>query len=148
MTLLLAVIGAFAQAFAGTWTCHSAPNQNVPWVITQSPGETWTSVRWGDQESATGGIAYVGYVESLHTWVYRDFHYDGAYADITGTNTGNQWRWTGPYYAGGRTLNGDIVWTLTSHDRIDREFRSLQNGKLTPGGRDFCVRVRAGVYPR
>ena len=80
--------------------------------------------------------------------MYRDFHYDGAYADITGVQSGNQWRWTGPYYAGSQQLNGDIVWTLTSRDRIDRTFRSVTNGKLTPSGSDYCVRAPAAANPQ
>ena len=148
MTLLLAAISAFAQAFSGSWICHSGPNLLVPWVISQAPGEKWATVRWGDQTSDRGGVAYVAYVPALQHWVYRDFHYDGAYADLTGTNTGTAWHWTGPYYAGNDILNGDIIWTLTSHDRIDRTFRSLQNGKLTPSGSDYCVRAPEAAHPQ
>lgn len=140
-------LSAFAQAFAGSWLCHSQ-GIVVPWEITPAPAAAWTTVRWGDQSGTGGGIAYVGYVPKAGHWIYRDFHYDGSYADITGTQTGNRWRWTGPFYSGAREFHGDIVWTLTNSDRIDRTFRSLVNGKITPSGSDFCVRAAVTPHPQ
>lgn len=144
--LVLAAVSAFVQAFAGSWLCHSQ-NAVVPWNITGTPGGSWTTVSWGNQQGVNAGVAMVGYVPALGKWVYRDFHYDGSYADITGVQNGNQWRWTGPYYSGTQQLNGDILWTLSSHGRIDRAFRSVINGKLTPSGTDYCVRAPAAASP-
>lgn len=145
--LILAAFTAFSAAFTGSWICHSQ-NALVPWEIAPAPGGAWTAVRWSDQTNDNGGIAYVGFQPKLGRWVYRDFHYDGSYADITGTQTGNQWRWTGPFYAGRRQFDGDILWTLSSPDRIDRVFRSVVNGKLTQTGSDYCVRAAATPRPQ
>ncbi len=130
----------FAQAFSGAWTCYDR-SQATAWRIASAPGGAWTIVRWGDQHGKDGGIAYVGYVSKLRAWVYRDFHYDGSYADIGSPGpVGRVWTWSGPYYTGDRRLEGDITW-LRAGDRIDRTFRARVGGKLTPSGRDYCVRA-------
>lgn len=148
MILAAAMAGAlFAQAFSGSWSCVSN-GYAVPWSIAPAPGNAWTTVRWGNQQTAGGGIAYVAYEPALGKWLYRDFHYDGSYADLTGTQSGEQWRWTGPYYRDGEILNGDIVWTLQSANRIERTFRRLAGGKLIPSGSDYCVRTAATPSPR
>ena len=140
VTAVLASLSLFAQAFAGTWTCYSQ-GYRVPWRIEAAPGDAWASVRWGDQTSDRGGIAYVGYVLQLKKWVYRDFHYDGTYSDITSPGpAGKAWTWSGPYYGNGRIWRGAVVWTLSSANRIDRTFESQTKGSLSPTGRDYCVR--------
>lgn len=131
--------GLFAQAFAGSWTCHSQ-GTNVAWSIDPAPGSAWTTVRWGDQTSSQGGIAYVGYVSAAHHWIYEDFHYDGSYA--TNTSGGPQhgwWTWQGTYYLGSRRMHGQVLWRRSSRMRIDRTFVVLANGKATPSAHDFCT---------
>ena len=152
MALVLAAVSAFLQAFGGSWTCHDGRYQ-VPWQISAAPGSAWTIVRWGDQSNQDGGVAYVGYVEKLGHWVYRDFHYDGSYSDIIADRTsdtadnGQTWHFSGPYYRAGAEFNGDIQWNVKG-DRIDRVFSSLKDGKLTPSGSDFCVRSAAAPHPQ
>ncbi len=141
VTALLASISLFAQAFSGTWTCYFQTH-GTEWTITAAPGSAWTTVRWGDQSSANGGVAYVGFIPQMRAWVYRDFHYDGSYADVTSPGPSqNAWTWSGPYYAADRIMYGNITWTLTSPDRIERTFRKRDGDKLTPTGNDYCTRT-------
>ncbi len=132
--------GLFAQTFSGSWTCHSQ-GTDVPWSIAYAPGSNWTTVRWSDQSSDRGGIAYVGYIPALRHWIYEDFHYDGSYAVNTSDGPQNgTWTWEGTFYTGERTMHGRILWKLSSPARIDRTFMVLAGGKATPSGADYCTK--------
>ena len=140
LAVFFAVISLFAQAFGGTWTCHSG-GYTVPWVIAPAPAQAWTTVRWASQSSAQGGIAYVGYVGASRHWIYEDFHYDGSYAvNTSGGPVDGTWTWQGTYYVGKRVMHGQVLWKRSSADRIDRTFVVLANGKTTPSGKDFCTK--------
>ena len=141
MGILLAAVSLFAQAFGGTWTCHSQGFE-VPWVIAPAPAAAWTTVRWSNQTNANGGIAYVGYIAPTRQWVYEDFHYDGSYAMNTSPGPRNAtWTWTGTYYLGQRTMHGKVLWKLSSPDRIDRTFIVTANGVSKPSGGDYCTKT-------
>ena len=134
-------LSLFAQAFSGTWTCHDG-GFDVPWVIGGAPGASWTTVRWADQQSARGGIAYVGYIAPQKQWVYEDFHYDGSYSMNTSPGPADDtWTWSGTYYMGAQTLHGKVLWKLSSPQRIDRTFERSDGGKTTPTGSDYCTKV-------
>ena len=140
LALIVAVINLFAQAFAGTWTCHSN-GAEVPWAISSAPGSAWATVRWSNQTNADGGIAYVGYVEPNKQWIYEDFHYDGSYAVNTSSGPSDDtWTWQGTYYLGQRVMHGVVIWKRSSPERIDRTFEVLANGKATPTGGDYCTK--------
>lgn len=142
LSVILGVMGLFAQTFGGTWTCHSQ-GAGYPWIIASAPGGAWTSVRWANQTNADGGIAYVGYVEPNKQWIYEDFHYDGSYAINTSDGPhGNVWTWAGTYFNGQNTQHGQVVWKLSSATRIDRTFVQIVNGKAAPpAASDYCVKA-------
>ncbi len=132
LALVLAVNGtdpqpnAFLADFGGTWSC-AAPGQPASrWEISRAPGSRWVRVDWGVDPAtgAVGGTAYVGHVAALHKWVYRDFHGDGAYADLTSNGPqGGVWEWTGPYYPyDGGTLEGHVQWKRSDATHITRTF--------------------------
>lgn len=133
------------------WTCHStvpaspghpARTFDTRWEIAPAPGNAWTIVRWGDQSSANGGVAYVGYIAPEHHWVYQDFHYDGSYAiqNSPGPNNGT-WTWgPGTFYTATGALHGTVDWSLVSPTRIDRRFTQLIDGKPAHVGTDYCTK--------
>lgn len=134
---------AFFEDFGGSWTC-TFQGAATAWRIDASPGASWSIVRWGDQHSARGGVAYVGFIGPQHAWLYDDFHYDGSYSRNTSPGPVNgAWTWSGTYYlADGTTaLHGAVVWKLAAPGRIDRTFERLDGGKLVPTGRDRCVKA-------
>ncbi len=99
-------------------------------------------MRWGDQSSARGGIAYVGYVEAKKQWIYEDFHYDGSYAvNASGGPKSNAWTWIGTFYTGNQIMHGAVVWKLTSPARIDRTFERRAARGFKPTGSDYCTKV-------
>ena len=139
VAVLLGALSLFAQAFSGTWTCHSR-GAEIPWVIAPAPGSAWTTVRWADQTSERGGTAYVGYIPAQKQWIYEDFHYDGSYAINSSPGPQNNvWTWTGTYYLTDQTMHGQVLWQLTSANRIDRTFKATINGKPQSSG-DYCTK--------
>lgn len=151
LTVLVASIGLFAQMFSGVWMCAaSTPAQpghqnsvlQTRWAITPAPGGNWTVVRWGSQNNATGGIAYVGYVPSEGDWIYQDFHYDGSYGLSTSKGSENGvWNWAGGgYYTKDAVLHGGVSWRLTKTGQIEQTFMQFTNGQSVPVGHDFCTK--------
>lgn len=152
LAILIAAVNAFAQSFAGAWTCHvsvaatadhPARSFSSEWSIQAAPGDNWTVVRWGPQESSRGGVAYVGYVPSENDWAYQDFHYDGTYAVATsaGPDKDGVWTWAGGgYYTANGIMHGAIKWKATSPSRIDRTYFKLDAGKLEQTGADYCTK--------
>ncbi len=152
LALLLAAVNLFAQAFAGSWTCHGnvlamgdhpARSYTSEWSIEYAPGEKWAVVKWGQQDGANGGIAYVGYVPSQNDWAYQDFHYDGSFGVTTsaGPDKDNVWTWAGgAYYTETGILHGTATWKLVSPTRIERTFERVAEGKPEPAGSDYCTK--------
>lgn len=150
--VLLAAVNLFAQAFAGTWTCHTvipaasdhpARSLTTEWSIETTPGEKWAVVKWGVQDGSNGGIAYVGFVPSQNDWAYQDFHYDGSFGVSTsaGPDKDNTWTWAGgAYYTQSGILHGVATWKLASPTRIERTFARIADGKTEPAGSDYCVK--------
>src|ERR1700761_6023576 len=83
---------AAAQYFIGNWTCvtssaatATSPARVIrtPWAFTPMFGDAgWIRVIYGDP-AKPDGTAIIGYVSDLKKFVYRDFHADGSYADIS-----------------------------------------------------------------
>jgi hypothetical protein len=138
--------------FLGNWTCvtpiaatASTPARTVrtAWTFSSLYGDdAWIRVVYGDP-ARPDGSAVIGYVTDLKRFVYRDFHADGAYADISAAPpANNQWEWTGPYYpVTGGVLNGRIVYTMVDATRYHRSFEAIVDGKPTAMGGDTCTKV-------
>lgn len=129
-----------AAYFQGAWNCAGAR-----WTFAALAADSpWTSIVYGNA-AHPDGHAVMGRVAGLHAWVYRDFHADGSYADLTSAGLKDgRWVWSGPYYpaSGGPALNGRITYTIVSPDRYDRSFASSQpDGSLKAMGGDFCTRI-------
>jgi hypothetical protein len=130
-----------AQYFLGTWKCA-----DVTWTFAPlQNGSHWIRDVYGDP-AHPDGTAVIGWVSQLGKWIYRDFHADGSYADLTSRPPlGGRWEWTGPYYPSGsdRELNGKVTYVVVSPTRYDRTFEALENGALVKHGGDTCVKVPA-----
>ena len=124
--------------FLGSWHCGS-----VPWTFTAfTDGSPWVLITYGDP-AKPGGKAVAGYVAGLGRYVYRDFHSDGAYADVSSAPPQNgRWEWTGPYYPAGATtpMNGRITYVQRDASHYDRIFQTDRNGTLVPMGGDSCMK--------
>lgn len=153
VAVLVAAVNVFAQAFAGTWTCHGtvAATSDHPartftseMRIDSAPGEKWAVVKWGPQDSGNGGIAYVGFVPSQNDWAYQDFHYDGSYGVSTsaGPDKENVWKWAGgAYYTPNGIFHGAVIWKLVSPTRIERTFERVTDGNTQEKtGSDYCTK--------
>lgn len=150
--VLVAAINVFAQMFTGSWTCHDvvaatsdhpARTLTTEWSIASTPGDKWAVVKWGAQDGAEGGIAYVGYVPTQNDWAYQDFHYDGSYAVTTsaGPDKDNVWTWAGgAYYTSSGILHGVVTWKLASPTRIERTFARVVDGKPDAPISDYCIK--------
>ena len=127
-----------ANYFLGTWRCAG-----VRWSFARLvPGSPWIQNVYGDPAHPAGS-AVIGYVSGLHAWVYRDFHSDGSYADVTSGGPANgKWEWTGPYYpgGGGPPLYGRVTYVIVSPTRYNRVFETLKNGALVRMGGDTCTK--------
>jgi hypothetical protein len=141
----LALLGASpaedGRYFVGTWTCAGETWTFAPLIA----GSDWLRVTY-EHAGTVDGTAVMGFVNGLQAWVYRDFHADGSYADLTSSgNADGRWTWNGPYYpaSGGAPLNGRITYTEVDRDRYDRTFESLRNGTLVKLGGDRCTRTPA-----
>jgi hypothetical protein len=128
----------FLDDLRGTWACGDAT-----WTIAAAPGNsTWASVTYG-AANHIGGTAYVGWVPQLQRFIYRDFHNDGAIAELTSpAPVDNTWTWTGTYYpAGGQAdSGGHITWAYKAPNTLIRHFGKVQNGTYTELGSDQCSR--------
>ena len=128
-----------ARYFLGTWNCGG-----VKWTWSAlDPGSGWVRIVYGDPKKPAGS-AVVGYVDALRTYVYRDFHADGSYADlVTAGPVGGRWTFNGPYYpsAASAPLYGRIIYIVVNPRRYDRTFAMLKGRKLVPMGGDRCIKV-------
>ena len=128
-----------ARYFIGSWTCGS-----TPWNFAPLPGgSAWIRDVYGDPADPYG-TAVFGYVPALHAWIYRDFHADGGYAELTSPGlTDGTWVWTGPYYPadGGAPLAGRITYAIVDPSHYDRTFESLEGGTYVKKGGDRCVKT-------
>ncbi|BDE06457.1 hypothetical protein WPS_17330 [Vulcanimicrobium alpinum] len=125
--------------FLGSWHCAA-----VPWTYTPlDDGDAWVRVTYG-APAHPDGTAVMGYVAGLQRFIYRDFHADGAYADLTSPATSDRtFVWSGPYWPAGATTpaQGRITYTLVDERRFDRAFATqLADGSLKPMGGDTCTR--------
>lgn len=132
---------ADARYFLGTWTCAG-----TTWTWTPLLGDDrWIRNVYGDPR-APDGTAVMGWVPRLAAFVYRDFHADGSYADLTSPGlVDGRWVFSGPYYpaAGGAPLNGRITYTVAGPARYDRTFEMLRDGAYVRMGGDGCTKVEA-----
>jgi len=128
---------ADAQYFSGTWICGGS----TQWTFAPLAGG-WTEITYGPSAKPYG-TAIMGYVDALGRWIYRDFHADGSYADLTAEPPHDgRWVWSGPYYPGGadHTLNGRVTYLEVDPKRYDRTFESLESGAYVKKGGDSCVK--------
>ena len=127
--------GAF---FLGTWKCG-----NVSWTFSKLNADSrWIKIVYGDPANPAG-TAVLGYVGELQRYVYRDFHTDGSYADLTSPPpVQEKWDWTGPYYPvdGSGTLRGHVIYIQKGPNRYDRHFLQTVNGQDVERGGDTCYK--------
>jgi hypothetical protein len=131
---------ASVRYFSGTWKCGETTVTFAP--FTETGG--WTRVSYGSV--APEGTAILGYVSGLHAFVYRDFHADGAYAELSSPGPSDgRWQWTGPYYPqeGGPPLQDRTTYVERSPTRFERTFELLQGAAYVPTGNDTCVKAAA-----
>jgi hypothetical protein len=127
-----------ARYFLGSWKCGES-------LLTFAPlqeSDTWLRLTYS--RGAPEGTAVVGYVAGLHAWVFRDFHSDGAYADMSSPGPSDgRWEWTGPYYPqeGGPPLGSRITYVERSPTRFERTFELLRDDAYVPTGNDACMKV-------
>ncbi|MGH7716673.1 MAG: hypothetical protein ACREML_11835 [Vulcanimicrobiaceae bacterium] len=146
LVAIAAVFALLAQApspgpeyFRGSWMCGAVRWTFAP-LLKKSP---WLRVVYGNPKRPDG-FAIFGYVEGLHGYVYRDFHTDGSYANLSSTGPVNGiWTWTGPYYpaGGGDEMLGRILYTIKSPSQYDRTFQQFLNGQTIDRGGDTCRRL-------
>ena len=144
--LVIAAVTAaslFLTQFGGTWSCGNA-QYHAAWTIAQAPGKSaWTSVTYGDPKNP-GGTAYVGWLPQQQRYVYRDFHSDGSYAELSAPTPSNgTWTWTGDYYpAGGSKDDGPLItWRLAPDGSIERHFSKRTGTTVEERGSDRCTRT-------
>jgi len=135
-----------ALYFLGTWKCAG-----VTWTfLPLADGGPWIRDIYGDP-AHPDGTAVLGHVDGLHAWVYRDFHADGSYADLTspGLKDG-RWEWTGSYYpaSGGAALEARISYVIVDPARFDRIFESQKDGTFAKMGGDTCAKTSEAASPK
>jgi hypothetical protein len=124
--------------FLGSWKCAGVPMTFAP----LTDGSPWTRLSYG--VAPANGTAILGYVTSLGGWIFRDFHADGAYADMSSPGPSDgRWQWTGPYYPqeGGPPLGGRVTYSEVSPTRFDRVFEVMRDDNFVPTGNDSCMKV-------
>lgn len=145
-TLCVALLGASddrstaMRYFFGTWKCGTTTLTFASFADTSA----WMRASYGGTQP--DGTAVVGYVTGLHAWVYRDFHRDGAYADLASPGPSDgRWQWSGPYYPveDGPPLQDRMTYRQVSSTRFDRTFELLQGTDYVPTGSDSCTKVTA-----
>lgn len=127
-----------ARYFLGSWKCGESQLTFAPLQET----DTWLRVTYS--RGAPEGTAVLGFVVGLHAWVFRDFHSDGAYADLSSPGPSDgRWEWTGPYYPleGGPPLGSRITYVERSSTRFERTFELLRDDAYVPTGSDICTKV-------
>ena len=129
--------GADGKYFVGTWHCGTVQWTFAPLVANSN----WVRVTYGDPRQP-GGVAVMGFVPELKRWIYRDFHADGSYADLTApAPSDGKWVWSGPYYpSDGGLLNGRVTYTVVDDNEYDRTFESLEGSTYTKRGGDKCIK--------
>lgn len=128
---------AAVNYFIGEWSCAG-----TPWVFTPFLEDAgWIRNVYG-KPGKPDGSAIVGYVAGLKKYVYRDFHADGSYADISSDGpVEGRWVWTGPYYpTSGGALNAQITYVIVNANRYERLFASVVDGKPQTMGHDACTK--------
>jgi hypothetical protein len=128
---------AAAAYFIGTWSCDG-----TLWTFAPLLGDTtWIRVVYGSPAKPDGN-AVIGYVSETKKYVFRDFHADGGYADISSDGpVDGRWLWSGPYYpAGGGVVDGRITYVVDGPERYERTFASVVNGQSKTMGRDVCTK--------
>jgi len=133
------VSSQFLADFKGTWNCGGST-----WTIASAPGNSaWATVTYGKGDTIWG-TAYVGWVEQQRRYIYRDFHNDGAVAELSSPAPGadHTWVWTGTYYPMGQPAdpNPHITWTYQPPNTIVRHFAKQQDGQFVDMGSDRCTR--------
>ncbi len=115
-----------------------------PWTFARAKNDAFIEVCCGKPE-ALDGTARFGYVTGLKSWVYRDFHTDGSYADLSARFiTPDRWEFTGPYYPAGADapLDGVIGYRIVSPTQYARTFASRRpDGSIEPSGGDTCRKM-------
>jgi hypothetical protein len=134
----LATPPADLQYFVGTWHCGPEKWTFAPF------GSGWVKIEYGHGQ-VIDGIAYAGYVSQLGKYIYRDFHSDGGYADLTSPppTPAGAWTWEGPYYAVGsaETLLGVIAYEEAGPATFTRSFGKRESGgSVTHQGSDTCTK--------
>jgi len=139
MMVIFAVLMTAAKYFVGSWMCGP-----VHWTFSPlAKASPWLKVVYGNPKRPDG-VAVFGYVDGLHGFVYRDFHADGSYANLTSIGPVNgSWIWTGPYYppGGGDALFGRIVYVIKSPTQYVRKFEQFTNGQTIERGGDVCTKL-------
>jgi hypothetical protein len=117
LVLAAAVSSAFLSMFGGAWACtpHVPGVVSAPvsaWTIAAAPSSAWTTVHWSARGAS--GTAFVGYVAPEKTWIYEDFHSDGALSQNTAAAPQNGvWTWIGTYTTPQRVTHGAVQWKRT-----------------------------------
>jgi hypothetical protein len=142
--VLAAATGAspFFDDFGGAWTCGNA-SYHEQWDIHRDGNNPWIAVVYGD-EANPDGHAVVGWLPQAKTWVYDDFHADGAYAQLTAEAPQDHvWVWTGTYFPrdGTPDPNPHITWKLMPDGTIARTFAKRTGSTITTMGSDTCRRA-------
>lgn len=130
---------ADARYFLGSWTCAGTTWAWSPLLN----DDRWIRNVYGAPKQPDG-TAVMGWIPELHAFVYRDFHADGSYADLTSTGLVNgRWEFSGPYYpaTGGPPLQGRISYVVVSATRYDRIFEMLRAGTFVRMGGDTCSKI-------
>jgi hypothetical protein len=130
---------ADARYFLGSWSCAG-----TPWTWSPLLGDDrWIRNVYGAPDRPDG-TAVMGWVPELRAFVYRDFHADGSYADLTTPGPVNgRWEFTGPYYpaSGGPPLQGRVTYVVVSATRYDRIFETRRSDAFVRMGGDTCSKA-------
>jgi heat shock protein HslJ len=129
---------ADAQYFLGTWTCGETQWRYEP----LTSASTWTGVSYGDP-SHPAGTAVLGYVAPQNAWIYRDFHTDGGYAELSSSGiAAGKLVWSGQYYPadGSAAMTARVTYTIVDAGHFKRTFETEQAGAFVARGADACVK--------
>jgi len=140
--IAIATINTAFSWFIGSWNCHGTGYSTIN-TFTYAAGNKWIINRWGPK-TADGGTAYIGYVSAQKRWIYKDFHNDGGFGDVTSTGPhDNVWIWSGPYYTpDGKGLHGRIIYTIKNKGEYDRSFEEPKGNGFKSDGGDVCTRLK------
>ena len=100
-------------------------------------------VSYGDP-AHPNGAAVMGYVVQRKAFIYRDFHADGGYAELSAPGlVDGRWVWTGPYDPGdgSAALGGRVTYTVVDDAHFKRQFEEPQpGGSFKTRAADACVK--------